>query len=453
MRHLLEIDDLTKDELFEVIALALDPNPPQVLSRKGMALVFEKPSARTRNSMEMAVVDLGGHPVTIRAEEVSIDERESAEDVARTLACYHAAIGARVFDHSVLERMATVAWVPIVNLLSDDAHPLQALADLLTMADELGDLNGRTLAYVGDGNNMCRSLALAATLAGMQVRVASPPGLRAGRARRRPHRRARHRARAVRPARGGRGRRRRRLHRRVDLDGPGGRGRRPAGAFEGFMVDERLMALAAREGDLPALPARPPGRGGRPRGAGGPAEPGVAAGREPDARRPGRRGVAVLGQVMSAEGPAAAQDRRLPGDRGGHQPGPARGPAGRRRASRPPRPRCRGTSTTWGPSRSGCAAGSRSTPCPSCPRTRCRPPTTSGGCSATGWWRWPTATTSSCCARRRARPTWSPPPSTGRRCPRCWARWPATTPSSSSPTRTSQGSTLADQLRELAGLA
>jgi ornithine carbamoyltransferase len=126
--------------------------------------------------MEMAVKDLGGHPVTIRAEEVSIDQRESAEDVARTLACYHAAIGARVFDHSVLERMAKVAWVPIVNLLSDDAHPLQALADLLTMADEFGDLNGRTLAYVGDGNNMARSLALAATLAGMEFRIASPPG-------------------------------------------------------------------------------------------------------------------------------------------------------------------------------------------------------------------------------------------------------------------------------------
>ena len=176
MRHLLEIDDLTKDELFEVIALALDPNPPQVLSRKGMALVFQKPSARTRNSMEMAVKDLGGHPVTIRAEEVSIDERESAEDVARTLSCYHAAIGARVFDHSILERMAAVTWVPVVNLLSDDAHPLQALADLLTMADEFGDLNGRTLAYIGDGNNMARSLALAATLAGMELRIASPPG-------------------------------------------------------------------------------------------------------------------------------------------------------------------------------------------------------------------------------------------------------------------------------------
>jgi ornithine carbamoyltransferase len=174
MRHLLEIDDLTKDELFEVIALALDPNPPQVLSRKGMALVFQKPSARTRNSMEMAVKDLGGHPVTIRAEEVSIDERESAEDVARTLACYHAAIGARVFDHSVLERMAAVSWVPVVNMLSDDAHPLQALADLLTMADEFGDLNGRTLAYIGDGNNMARSLAVACGKFGMRFICATP---------------------------------------------------------------------------------------------------------------------------------------------------------------------------------------------------------------------------------------------------------------------------------------
>jgi ornithine carbamoyltransferase len=138
--------------------------------------VFEKPSARTRNSMEMAVRDLGGHPVTIRGEEVSIDRRESAEDVARTLACYHAAIGARVFHHSVLERMAAVSWVPIVNLLSDQAHPLQAVADLLTVQDEFGGFAGRTLAYVGDGNNVCRSLALAATLAGMEVRVASPPG-------------------------------------------------------------------------------------------------------------------------------------------------------------------------------------------------------------------------------------------------------------------------------------
>ena len=105
------------------------PAPPPVLAGRGMALVFEKPSARTRHSMEMAVVQLGGHPVYVQGAEVGMDERESVEDVARTLACYHAAIGARVFAHRTVERMAAVSPVPIVNLLSDQAHPMQALAD------------------------------------------------------------------------------------------------------------------------------------------------------------------------------------------------------------------------------------------------------------------------------------------------------------------------------------
>jgi ornithine carbamoyltransferase len=178
IRHVLDIDDLTPAEVRAVLDLARVSRPEQVLAGQGMALVFEKPSARTRNSMEMAVVALGGHPVTIRADEVAIDTREPAEDVARTLACYHAAIGARVFDHRVLERMAAVAPVPIVNLLSDEAHPLQALADLLTLEDAFGSLAGRTLAYVGDANNVARSLALAAGLVGVQFRIASPPGHR-----------------------------------------------------------------------------------------------------------------------------------------------------------------------------------------------------------------------------------------------------------------------------------
>jgi ornithine carbamoyltransferase len=175
-RHLLEIDDLTADELHRTLDLAEDPQPAQVLAGKGMALVFQKPSARTRNSMEMAVVHLGGHPVSVRGDEVGIDTRESAEDVVRTLACYHAAVGARVFDHRVLERMAAVSPVPVVNLLSDEAHPLQALADLLTLRQEWGGFEGRALAYVGDGNNVCRSLGLAGALAGLQVRAACPPG-------------------------------------------------------------------------------------------------------------------------------------------------------------------------------------------------------------------------------------------------------------------------------------
>jgi ornithine carbamoyltransferase len=175
-RHLLEIDDLSRDELADVLARAVDPEPPAVLRGRGAALVFEKPSARTRNSMEMAVVQLGGHPVTIRPDEVGLDRRESVEDVTRTLQTFHAVIGARVFDHTFLRRMTAVATVPIVNLLSDESHPMQALADLLTVRQVLGDPSGRRLAYVGDANNVCRSLVLAAGLAGMEVAVATPEG-------------------------------------------------------------------------------------------------------------------------------------------------------------------------------------------------------------------------------------------------------------------------------------
>jgi ornithine carbamoyltransferase len=175
-RHLLEVDDLTPDELAEVLDLAEHPAPPQVLAGRGMALVFEKPSARTRNSMEMAVVQLGGHPIYITGPEVGLDVRETVEDVTRTLACYHGAIGARVFEHEKVERMAAVDAVPVVNMLSDAAHPLQALADLLTLRQELGGLEGRTVAYVGDANNVARSLAIAAGMAGMAFRLAAPGG-------------------------------------------------------------------------------------------------------------------------------------------------------------------------------------------------------------------------------------------------------------------------------------
>jgi ornithine carbamoyltransferase len=183
MRHLLEIDDLSVDELHRVLALATDPAPPQVLAKRGMALVFEKPSVRTRNSMEMAVFQLGGHPIYIQAAEVGMDARESVEDVTRTLASYHACIGARVFSHTTVERMAAQNLVPVVNMLSDVAHPMQALADVLTLSNELADgtpeaLAGRSVAYVGDGNNVFRSLALACGMLGVEVRFAGPPGYR-----------------------------------------------------------------------------------------------------------------------------------------------------------------------------------------------------------------------------------------------------------------------------------
>ncbi len=177
MRDLLEVDDLAPHELREVLDLARKPTLPRVLEGRGVALLFEKPSLRTRSSMEMAVVQLGGHPVAIGPGEVGLGTRETVEDVARTLACYHSVIAARVFDDHNLHRMAAAVDVPVVNLLSDDGHPLQALADALTFTQLWGDdLSGRAVAYVGDGNNVCRSLGIAAGMLGMDVRIATPPG-------------------------------------------------------------------------------------------------------------------------------------------------------------------------------------------------------------------------------------------------------------------------------------
>ena len=183
-RHVLDVDDLGPGGLGQVLALAeLDPATlPRSLTGRGVALVFEKPSARTRNSSELATVALGGHPVYIQGTEVGIDTRETAEDVARTLACFHRVLCARVMDHRTLERMrdaldAGEVTVPVVNLLSDRAHPCQALADLLTLRHHFGPAVGeRPVAYIGDANNVWRSLALAASMAGIPTRVASPAG-------------------------------------------------------------------------------------------------------------------------------------------------------------------------------------------------------------------------------------------------------------------------------------
>ncbi|HEX8239004.1 MAG TPA: ornithine carbamoyltransferase [Allosphingosinicella sp.] len=177
MSRLLTIADLGREGLDEILALSELPDLGLPLAGKGVALVFQKPSARTRNSMEIATVQLGGHPVYIQKEEVGLGTRESAEDVARTLACYHAVIAARVMDHKDLEAMAAATGKPLLNLLSDRAHPLQALADLLTVRQLLGRLEGARIAYVGDGdNNVCRSLAEACSLAGAELRIASPEG-------------------------------------------------------------------------------------------------------------------------------------------------------------------------------------------------------------------------------------------------------------------------------------
>jgi ornithine carbamoyltransferase len=174
--HLLSIRDLGREAIEQILALSERRNLRRPLEGRGMALYFEKPSARTRNSMEMAAVQLGAHPVYIQRDEVGLDGRESAEDVARTLACYHSIIAARVKDHRVLERMAAAVDTPVLNMLSESDHPLQGLADLLTIKQLLGRMEGARIAYVGDVNNVARSLAEGCSLLGAELVVASPEG-------------------------------------------------------------------------------------------------------------------------------------------------------------------------------------------------------------------------------------------------------------------------------------
>jgi ornithine carbamoyltransferase len=180
VRHLLAIRDLSPDDLSRILELSERP-APRVLQDKGVALYFEKPSSRTRNSMEMAAAQLGGHPVYIQPVELGIGSRESVADVTRTLACYHAILAARVFDHQLLEQMAGVGAAPVLNMLSASDHPLQALADLLTVKQLLGRIAGARIAYVGEANNVARSLAEGCALLGAELNIASPLGFGFGR--------------------------------------------------------------------------------------------------------------------------------------------------------------------------------------------------------------------------------------------------------------------------------
>ena len=172
-RHLLEISALTVDELNRIIELST-ASPQPTLSGKGVALIFEKPSNRTRQSMEMAVVALGGHPVYTRGEEVGFDVRESVEDITRIMSGYHAVLAARVFKHSVVERMVAVSSIPIINMLSDKSHPLQAVADIITMQEHCGPISGLTVAWVGDYNNVARSLGEAVCMLGGTFSLGCP---------------------------------------------------------------------------------------------------------------------------------------------------------------------------------------------------------------------------------------------------------------------------------------
>lgn len=173
--------DLTGSDVAWILSASEQP-PPRLLEGKGVALYFEKPSSRTRNSMELASAQLGGHPVYIQPAELGIGTRESVADVTHTLACFHAIIAGRVFDHGLLEEMARVNAAPVLNMLSETDHPLQALADLLTVKQLLGRLEGARIAFIGEGNNVSRSLAEGCALVGAELTIASPDGYGLGNA-------------------------------------------------------------------------------------------------------------------------------------------------------------------------------------------------------------------------------------------------------------------------------
>ena len=176
--HFLDGTELTPDQLTLLLdrALALKgaPAASRALDGRSVALLFEKPSTRTRVSFEAGVVELGGHPMVLRAGELQLTRGESLRDTALVLSRHVAAIGLRTGDEAQLRGLAEHAAVPVVNMLSPLHHPCQALADLMTLREAFGPLQGRVLAYVGDGNNVARSLALVGALAGLEVRVAAP---------------------------------------------------------------------------------------------------------------------------------------------------------------------------------------------------------------------------------------------------------------------------------------
>ncbi|MEW5988184.1 MAG: ornithine carbamoyltransferase [Chloroflexota bacterium] len=183
MKHFLSLADLTPDEIQHLLELARrlkaewqqGGNPP-LLAHKSLAMVFQKPSLRTRVSFEMAMNHLGGHALYLSPAEIKMGSRESVPDVARVLSGYVQAIMARVFAHDHILQLAQYASVPVINGLSDYNHPCQALADLFTILEQRGRLAGLKVAYVGDGNNVARSLLFGAMKVGMNFAIASPPG-------------------------------------------------------------------------------------------------------------------------------------------------------------------------------------------------------------------------------------------------------------------------------------
>ncbi len=180
-KHFLTGEELTTAEqrrlLERAIELKADRLASHALDGKSVALVFDKPSTRTRVSFETGVHELGGHPLILRQGDLQMARGESPRDVALVLSRMVHAIGIRTGPHATVMELAENASIPVVNMLTEEHHPCQALADLMTLLERFGTLEGLKLAYVGDGNNMARSLLIAGRIAGVEVAVASPPEL------------------------------------------------------------------------------------------------------------------------------------------------------------------------------------------------------------------------------------------------------------------------------------
>jgi ornithine carbamoyltransferase len=179
-RHFLTGEELSPEELLALLDRAIElkaaPYSSDVLARRTVALIFEKPSTRTRVSFEAGIAELGGHPMVLRPEDLQLTRGESLRDTTYVLSRSAAAIGVRTGPDELVQEFSRHSAVPVINMLTAGHHPCQALADLLTLREKFGRLDGLTLAYVGDGNNVARSLAVLGSRAGVEVRIASPPG-------------------------------------------------------------------------------------------------------------------------------------------------------------------------------------------------------------------------------------------------------------------------------------
>lgn len=178
-RHILSVSDLSSQEIRSLLDMAIAIKASETrpsIAGATVALVFEKPSLRTRVSFEVAIHQLDGYAIYLSRDQIGLGNREPIEDTVKVLSRYVDALVIRTFEQATLEEMAQYSTIPVVNALSDVEHPCQALGDLLTIIEKYGSLEKVTLAYIGDGNNVAASLALAATSVGMNFRIASPPG-------------------------------------------------------------------------------------------------------------------------------------------------------------------------------------------------------------------------------------------------------------------------------------